>query len=80
MEQSGISAFGLVPFVPVMTRERFAELSGLGPDVVRGMMDRGHLPTLKVGRHRLVNVSALSVSCLDDAAGETGDDDDLPGP
>lgn len=44
---------------PVCTKERFAELSGLEPGVVRGMMDRGYLPTVKIGRHRLVNLAAL---------------------
>lgn len=49
--------------VPVMTKDRFSELSGLEPGVIRGMIDRGQLPTIKIGRHRLINVLALSREC-----------------
>ncbi|HEX6927772.1 MAG TPA: hypothetical protein VF267_00885 [Gammaproteobacteria bacterium] len=44
---------------PLVTKERFAELSGLEVGVVRGMLDRGHLPSCKVGRHRLVDLREL---------------------
>jgi len=50
--------------VPIMTRERFSLLSGLGDEVVRGMLERGQLPSVKVGRHRLVNVARLMVESL----------------
>jgi len=32
------------------------------------MLDRGYLPTVKIGRHRMVNVAALQAGCL--ASGE----------
>lgn len=51
---------------PVVTKERFAELSGLDVGVVRGMIDRGHLPTVKIGRHRLVNLAILHLRCRAD--------------
>lgn len=50
--------------VPVMTREQFASLSGLGEDVVRGMIEKGHLPSIKIGRHRLVNIVLLTMNSL----------------
>jgi hypothetical protein len=50
---------------PVMTQERFAQLSGLTEGQVRGQIEKGHLPSLKVGRVRLVNVAALSQDALD---------------
>ena len=50
--------------VPVMTREQFSALSGLGEEVVRGMIEKGHLPSVKMGRHRLVNVARLTVESL----------------
>ncbi|XKE46030.1 DNA-binding protein [Halomonas organivorans] len=50
--------------VPVMTIERFAELSGLTPDTVRGQLQQGNLPLIKVGRRRLVNVAMLTAECL----------------
>jgi len=54
----------VVPSVPVMAVERFAELIGLDIGVVRGWIDKGYLPTLKIGRYRLVNVAALSREAL----------------
>lgn len=50
---------------PVMTQERFAQLSGLTEGQVRGQIEKGHLPSLKIGRVRLVNVAALSQDALD---------------
>ena len=45
---------------PLATKERFSEMTGLGEDVIRGMIERGHLPSVKVGRYRLVNVALLN--------------------
>ncbi len=53
------------PNVCLMTRERFAQLSGLGEDVVRGMINRGQLPTVKLGRYRMINLEALRRMCRD---------------
>ena len=64
MERSGTPALALLIAVPVMTKERFAELVGVEVGVVRGMLDRGYLPTIKIGRHRFVNVAALQARCL----------------
>lgn len=50
---------------PVMTQERFAQLSGLTEGQVRGQIEKGHLPSFKIGRVRLVNVAALSQDALD---------------
>lgn len=44
---------------PLVTQERFAELSGVPEGVVRGWISKGTLPTMKVGRWRLVNLKAL---------------------
>lgn len=55
---------GTVP-VPVMSRERFAELTGLSIGVIDGWSDRGHLPTLVIGKHRLVNLVLLHKQCLE---------------
>lgn len=45
---------------PIMTRERFARLSGLSPDTVRGMMDRRQIKVIKMGRRILVNLAAMT--------------------
>lgn len=50
---------------PVMTQERFAQLTGLTEGQVRGMIEKGHLPSLKIGKPRLVNIAALSQDALD---------------
>lgn len=50
---------------PVMTQERFAQLSGLTEGQVRGQIEKRHLPSIKIGRIRLVNIAALSQEALD---------------
>ncbi|SIN61958.1 hypothetical protein SAMN05878249_0840 [Vreelandella aquamarina] len=35
------------PQVPVMTIERFSELTGLTPDTIRGQLNQGNLPIIK---------------------------------
>ncbi len=42
-----------------MTQQFFAESAGLSLRVVEGWVIRGYLPTIKLGKHRLVNVAAL---------------------
>lgn len=54
----------VVPPVPVMAADRFAELVGVSSEVVRGWIDKGYLPTMKIGRYRLVNLAALQREAL----------------
>lgn len=49
---------------PVCTKERFSAVTGLSEDVIRGMIERGHLPSVKIGKHRLVNAALLTNECL----------------
>ncbi|MEY8197990.1 MAG: hypothetical protein RPS47_01985 [Colwellia sp.] len=49
---------------PIITKERFSAVSGLRVDQVRGMMANGYLPTLKIGKHRMVNMALLTQECL----------------
>ncbi|MDW9228982.1 hypothetical protein C7S15_3582 [Burkholderia cepacia] len=51
---------GVVPFV---SRERFAQLVGLRVEVVVGMINKGYLPTVDVGRYSCVNVALLMRRC-----------------
>ena len=53
-------------FIPVMGRERFAELTGFSVETVRGWEAKGYLPTIKVGKHRLVNLAALTRQALEE--------------
>jgi len=71
MERSGTPSLALLIAVPVMTKERFAELVGVEVGVVRGMLDRSYLPSIKIGRHRFINVAALQARCLAENS-ETG--------
>ncbi|MCS2609653.1 DNA-binding protein [Halomonas dongshanensis] len=55
----------LIPVtVPTMTIERFSELSGLDEGVIQGHIRRGYLPTVKMGRYRMINVALLTARCL----------------
>ena len=47
-----------------MTIERFSQLSGLDEGVIQGHIRRGYLPTIKVGRYRMINVALLNAQCL----------------
>lgn len=51
--------------VPVMEREKFSNLIGVDLGVVNGWIDRGYLPTIKIGKHRLVNLALLTKECLE---------------
>lgn len=50
--------------VPVMSQERFAELTGLSEGQVRGMIEKGHLPSMKCGKPRMVNIARLSQEAI----------------
>ncbi|BBL72791.1 hypothetical protein [Methylogaea oryzae] len=53
------------PLVPIMSRERFAELTGLSIGVIDGWTERNYLPTVLIGKHRLVNLVLLHKQCLE---------------
>ena len=64
METQQLLTSVLVPPVPVMEVCRFSELVGVSADVVRGWIDKGHIPTIKIGRYRLINVAVLTREAL----------------
>ena len=64
METQQLLTSVLVPPVPVMEICRFAELVGVSADVVRGWIEKGHIPTTKIGRYRLINVAVLTREAL----------------
>lgn len=45
--------------IPVMSRQRFAELSGVSEGVVQGWIVRGYIPVIEFGKYRLVNLALL---------------------
>ena len=50
---------------PFATKSKFSALTGLSEDTIRSLIQRGSLPSIKVGRHRLVNVALITQSALD---------------
>lgn len=62
MEESNASSPAIVP--PVMHKDKFADLVGVSSGVVDGWCDRGHVPTVKVGKYALVNLALLNANCL----------------
>jgi len=50
---------------PVMTKEMFAKKVGLTEETIRGMIYAKTLPTVKRGKHRLINIAALTTECLE---------------
>ncbi|ALP51651.1 hypothetical protein Tel_00015 [Candidatus Tenderia electrophaga] len=51
--------------VPVMEKGKFADLVGVDVGVVNGWIDKGYLPSMKLGKHRLVNIALLAEECMD---------------
>jgi len=55
----------ILPPVPVMAPDRFAELVGVPVGVVQGWIDKGYVPTSKIGRWRLINIAILTRESLE---------------
>ena len=61
----------LTPFVPVMTRDQFAQFVGVTKRTVDGWVSRGYVPVIRFGngedtaKHSLVNVAALNRQCME---------------
>jgi excisionase family DNA binding protein len=45
---------------PLLSREHFANYVGTTLDTVRGWAQTDTIPTVKVGRHRLINIAKLT--------------------
>jgi len=60
--------------LPVMSRIRFAELTGYPEGVVQGWISKGYIPTLTIGKYTLINLALLNRMALDKAPWMTGDD------
>lgn len=56
-----------LPPVPIMEWEKFSQVVGLSTDVVRGLIDRRQLPSIRLGRRRFVNLARLTQICLNEA-------------
>jgi excisionase family DNA binding protein len=58
--QIALDTIAIPVFVPTLTIEKYAHSIGVSPDVVDGWIKRGYIPTVKIGRRRLVNIAALT--------------------
>lgn len=58
--------------VPVMTPERFCDLTGVSSGVLEGWMNRGYVPVVIIGRRRLINLVKLNAHCAGDDADMVG--------
>ncbi len=67
MEMDGLDARQLYGAPPLMPWESFVDWIGMSdePRVVRSWIDRGYIPSVKVGRRVMVNVVALTRDLLE---------------
>ncbi|MDP2506720.1 helix-turn-helix domain-containing protein [Oceanobacter sp. 3_MG-2023] len=56
-----MSDYKIMAIPPVLTQEQFADLAGLSPDTVRGWIYAKTIPSVKIGRLRLVNADLLAL-------------------
>lgn len=50
--------------IPIMAWRKFADFIGMDHDIVRGMCEKGLIPSIRIGKHRFVNLVLLSQRCL----------------
>ena len=49
---------------PIVTIEKFSDISGLTVGSIRALIGRGILPTIKVGKRRMINVALIEKEAL----------------
>lgn len=67
METDGLDTQKLYGAPPLMPWQSFADWIGMSdePGVVRSWIDRGYVPSVKVGRRVMVNVALLTRDLLE---------------
>lgn len=62
--QASLSLLPQAINMPLLSRERFAEMVGLTAATVYSMADRGYLPTIRLGGRRVfINIEAIRAQC-----------------
>jgi excisionase family DNA binding protein len=51
--------------IPLLSQQQFSELVGVSHDVVRCWIAKGKIPTVKIGRRRLINVAKLTQEMME---------------
>ena len=54
-----------VAFCLVMDRKQFAIVTGLTEDTVLGMIAKGYLPCIRIGKRSLINIALLQQRCVE---------------
>ena len=53
------------PYIPPpMTVKQYAELQGVTVETINNQIRRCYIPTIKIGKRRLINTFALARNCL----------------
>ncbi len=60
---------------PFMEQKKFAENIGLSVGVVGGWVDQGYIPTVKIGKYRMVNMVAITAGLITDLVTDINLDD-----
>lgn len=55
---------GYISTLPSMTKQKFAQLVGVTEGQVQGWINKGYIPTVKDGKHRLINIRELCTECI----------------
>jgi len=48
-----------VIFLPAIHADKFAELNNLSPGIVSAWIDRAYIPTVRLGRYKMVNLAVM---------------------
>jgi len=50
--------------IPMMTPDFFCAVTGMQKGVLRGNTDRGYVPTVKVGKNKMINMTLLNYNLM----------------
>lgn len=68
MERMALSSVHDAALPPVMTREAFANATGLPLGVLIKQSERGYWPTVKIGKRIFINVEVVRIKAAERAA------------
>jgi predicted site-specific integrase-resolvase len=64
-ENNQVPMINQAPIGIYVTQERFAEMTGVSLEVVRGWVKKGFLPTFVIGKYRLVNTELMKKTAME---------------
>lgn len=63
----------VIVLVPEMTTDKYAEHVGVSDRTVDGWVNKGLIPTVKIGRRRLVDVASIVANRINLTTPDTGE-------